>query len=109
LRIEVQITDTESHYFCDICGEEQKAETWAYGGHCDAGEQLERCDICHKEVCPKCRNGIPSFSTNYDKLCKECLETYNTLLTELKYAVSQGQEKERELRKQLFSHIKINK
>jgi hypothetical protein len=104
MRIEIPITDTETRYFCDICGEEQHNERGAFGSYCDASDQLETCDICRKEVCLHCRGKVPSFTMNYDKLCKECLETNKQLLTELKEVISQGRQKERELREQLFSH-----
>jgi DNA-directed RNA polymerase subunit RPC12/RpoP len=96
---------TETVYFCDICGQEDVEENWAYGGHSDAGENLKRCPLCGKDFCPDCGIGIDG--TKICKLCaeerKDLIQKWQTIISEYEPILKECHTKILDARNKIFS------
>lgn len=80
MRKEVKFEDTVFEYYCDLCGKEQKDESWGYGGFASASEHLERCWKCGKEVCHKCRESISELGV----FCSSCVKENSDIIAAAK-------------------------
>jgi hypothetical protein len=103
MRKEIQIEDTTTEYYCDGCGEQQHDSHWSYGGYESAGEALEKCVMCGKEFCNKCRTQFRTTGWDYE-ICKECANKYVETLDAIKANFEEYTKNDRALHDKLFSN-----
>lgn len=109
MRKNITFKKNETEYYCDICKE--KIEGYSTMGSITyPDELLDRCDLCGKEVCVKCRGRIPVVDCNchHGILCNNCLETHKDTIEEIKNNIAEFNKNDELLRNKIFAHRTID-
>jgi len=97
---EVPIEDTKCVYFCDACGKDVEDELY-----------LQKCSLCGKSICYKCRDKFKSYKVFLDTksdvaICDRCYPRKVGIIEQLKVNLVNARTLERELRGQLLAREK---